>query len=137
MKRYFFILMSLSLSIVSLNAAPWTGGISEPSNDGVTYTIATPEELAWIAEKSQTSDFAGKVIRLTDDLDMGGTQETPAGWTPIGSETVPFQGEIDGNIHVIYNLYLLSSLFPKGVGLVAYAGENAMIHHLGIAQGRL
>lgn len=137
MKRYFFILMSLSLSIASLNAEPWTGGISEPSNDGVIYTIATPEQLAWVAVESQTSDFAGKVIRLTDDLDMGGTQETPAGWTPIGSETVPFQGEIDGNKHVIYNLYLLSSLFPKGVGLVAYAGENAMIHHLGIAQGQI
>lgn len=136
MRRLSGLLFEL-LTISLCYATPWTGGTSEPTYDGTTYTIATPEELAWVAAASQTDNFAGKIIRLTDDIDLGGTQATPPSWIPIGSNAVPFQGELDGNIHVVYNLYMLSSSFPQGAGLVAETGTDAVIHHLGIAQGQI
>ena len=130
-----FILFALCTRM--LCAAPWNGSTTVPANDGTTYTVTTAEELAWIAVQSQTNDFAGKVIVLANDLDLGGTLDTPPSWQPIGNETKPFQGQLDGANHVLYNLYIMSSLFPKGAGLFAETGANAVIHHLGIAQGQI
>lgn len=121
-----------------MNVYPaWDGTTKSPEVNGQIYTITCAEELAWVAEQSQSTDFAGKVIRLTKDIDLGGLQETPPSWAPIGSESKPFQGEIDGGCHVLYNLYILSSLYPKGAGFIAESGTNAVIHHLGIAQGQI
>ena len=128
--------MLLSVPVVSL-AAPWDGTVSVPVNDGTTYTISTPENLAWVAYQSRTTDFAGKTIRLTADLDLGGAQATPQSWEPIGSAAMPFRGELDGDGHVIYNLYILSSLLPRGAGLIAETDTAAEVHHLAVAQGQI
>ena len=32
---------------------------------------------------------------------------------------------------------MLSSLFPKGAGLIAESGSQAVVHHVGIAQGQI
>ena len=133
----FFQLCGAYMYAQSAPITPWSGLTKSPSYDGHTYTITTAEELAWVASQSQTYDFAGKVIRIIEDIDLGGAQETPPSWSPLGSETLPFQGEIDGTNHVIYNLYILSSLYPKGVGLIAESGAKAVIHHVGIAQGQI
>ena len=117
-------------------ATPWNGSTVAPTLSGSTYTIATAEELAWIAVQSQTEDFAGKTIRLTADLDLGGALETPAKWSPIGSTAMPFRGEIDGNNHVIYNLYIFSSSI-NSAGLIAETAAEANIHNLGLAQGKI
>ncbi len=129
-------LVFLSISMVSL-AAPWDGSASVPVNDGTTYTISTPEQLAWVAQQSRTNNFAGKTIRLTADLDLGGAQATPQSWEPIGSAAMPFMGELDGASHVLYNFYILSSQLPQGAGLVAETGADAEVHHLAIAQGQI
>ena len=128
---------SIRLHTIRQVPSAWNGTSKSPDSDGQTYRITSAEELAWIAEQSQSTDFAGKVIRITEDIDLGGLSETPPSWMPIGSEAVPFQGEIDGGCHVVYNLYILSSLYPKGAGLVAESGTSAVIHHLGIAQGQI
>ena len=129
----------LSLLLGNLNiwaGTPWNGTTSEPSLSGATYMISTAEELAWVAQQSQSDNFAGRIIQLTADLDLGGTQALPHTWTPIGNATTPFSGELDGNNHVIYNLYILSS-FTGGAGLVAQTSSSASIHNLGIAQGQI
>ncbi len=118
-------------------SSPWNGSTQMPDFNGEIYTIRTAEELAWIASASRSDDFAGKKIVLADDIDLGGTAVTPPSWEPIGSAGKPFRGEIDGANHVIYNLYMLSSLFPQGAGLIAESGSEAVIHHLGIAQGQI
>lgn len=133
----FCIFYSVFCTSVFAKSDPWNGGMTMPAVDGNVYIVSTAEQLAWIANESQSNDFAGKIIRLTDDLDLGGSLATPPNWTPIGTESNPFKGELDGNIHVIYNLYLLSSLFPKGAGLFAHTAEEAVIHHLGMAQGQI
>ena len=116
---------------------PWSGGTQMPNFNGETYTVRTAEELAWIALASRTDDFAGKTVRLAADLDLGGSSATPPSWEPIGSAARPFQGELDGANHVIYNLYILSSLLPSGAGLIAESGNAAVVHHVGIAQGQI
>ena len=121
----------------AVESAPWRGSIKSPGFNGNTYTITSADELAWVAEQSRTDDFAGKVIRLEADIDLGGTQDAPSSWAPIGSAAMPFQGEMDGNNHVVYNLYMLTSLFPAGAGLFAETGPQAVVHHLGIGQGQI
>lgn len=138
-KNVFCLLLAalLNLMLLAESAYAWDGSTKTPSFDGSQYIITCAEELAWVAQESQTNDFAGKVVRITADLDLGGNMEAPPSWTPIGSESVPFQGELDGGNHVLYNLYILSSLYPKGVGVIAMSGPQAIIHHLGIAQGQI
>ena len=133
------VLISMALGgTYSFAAAstPWNGTAQTPAISGTTYVITAPEHLAWIAQQSRTDDFAGKLIRLDADLDLGGTQELPPSWEPIGSAATPFRGELDGNNHVIYNLYILNS-FPTGAGLIAETGAEALVHNLGIAQGQI
>lgn len=134
------VLISMVLGATHSSAqslTPWSGGTQMPDLNGEIYTIRTAEELAWIASASRTDDFAGKTILLASDLDLGGNGSTPPSWEPIGSAARPFQGELDGANHVIYNLYMLSSLFPAGAGLIAESGNSAVVHHLGIAQGQI
>ncbi|MBQ7530930.1 MAG: hypothetical protein IJT12_04420 [Paludibacteraceae bacterium] len=133
------VLISMALwALLSPASAitPWNGTSKVPSINGLTYSVSTPEELAWVAEQSRSNDFAGYTVRLEADLDLGGTQELPPSWEPIGTATYPFRGELDGNNHVVYNLYILNS-FTDGAGLVAQTGAEAIVHNLGLAQGQI
>ena len=130
-----FLLYLLSGSLAAY-AAPWNGSTSAPGLSGTTYTVSTAEQLAWVAEQSQTTDFAGYTILLEADLDLGGVEANPPRWSPIGCAAFPFQGELDGNNHVIYNMYILNS-FSGGAGLIAQTGTAASVHNLGIAQGQI
>ena len=134
------VLASMALGGSYIHAAdpvPWNGSTKTPDFNGNTYIIISAEELAWIAYESQENDFSGKIIRLEADIDLGGNTDTPTSWQPIGSASQPFRGELDGNNHVIYNLYILSSLLPQGAGLIAETGTEAVVHHLGIGQGQI
>ena len=144
MKHVFTIVNAVLISMVlgashmyAENSAPWDGSVKMPDFNGQTYIIRTAEELAWVSAESRTNDFSGKVIRLEADIDLGGAQETPVSWTPIGSTNRPFNGEFNGNNHVIYNLYILSSLLPQGAGLFTETGGSAVVHHLGLGQGQI
>ena len=133
------VLISMALGGLlspTIAATPWNGTAQAPSMSGSTYSITTAEELAWIAQQSQTDDFAGKTVRLEADIDLGGMQELPPSWEPIGSATKPFRGELDGGNHVVYNLYILNS-FASGAALIAETGAEAYMHNIGLAQGQI
>ena len=137
MKYRLGIIVAILMSSMAWgNSAPWDGTVSAPALVGTTYTITTVEELAWIAEQSETNDFAGKTILLAEDLDLGGALETPSKWTPIGNAAKPFKGELDGDNHVIFNLYIFSSAI-NGAGLFAETAAEANIHNVGLAQGKI
>ena len=95
-------------------------------------------------------DFAYKTIYLTADLDMGGRKAadgswTGPNWTPIGGKfpmkpqeasgdcltlDTRFNGVLDGQGHIIYNLYCdrcAAKGFPysMAVGVVGFLGGNA------------
>ena len=70
-------------------------------------------------------------FKLIADLDLSiyGTDE---GWEPIGTETEPFTGFLDGDNHNISNLFIDRPTDPK-IGLFGYTGETAKIWDLGLA----
>lgn len=108
----------------------WDGSAEKPETDPDnenTYLITTPAELAWVAEQvnSKTEYFAGKTIKLMNDIDLSGSY-----WTPVGNvndyPTVTFKGTFDGQNHVISNLtasddaavYAAAGLFGSITGTV-------------------
>ena len=108
----------------------WDGSAEKPETDPDnenTYLITTPAELAWVAEQvnSKTEYFAGKTIKLMNDIDLSGSY-----WTPVGNvndyPTVTFKGTFDGQNHIISNLtasddaagYAAAGLFGSILGTV-------------------
>lgn len=84
------------------------------------YLISTPEQLAGLAERTNTDkeDFAGKYLKLTADIYLtdftNPDTETWKEWHPIAHEWWEkdkepdygyFRGHFDGDGHTVYNLY--------------------------------
>ncbi len=79
------------------------------------YQIENAAELAWVAEQvnARNADVAGKSIDITQDIDLGGHEWTPVGYTGVknGNHNEGdlyknyqlFTGSIYGNNHVIKN----------------------------------
>lgn len=86
---------------------PWDGGASQPTSGSGTaadpWLIGTPAQLSWVMHNAPATQ---KSLRLTSDLDMGGTAKR--NWAPA---TGFDSGEvlIDGAGHTIYNLYVQGS----------------------------
>ncbi len=108
--------------------------------DGVSYlyTISSADELQEFAFAVKNGDtFAGKTVKLTADIDLGGMD-----WPMIGSYGAPFSGEFDGNGKTISNL--TDSTANDHKGLFAHLNE-AYVHDLylkdvsfsGICEGAL
>lgn len=62
------------------------------------------------------------VIRLYDNVDMSGVT-----WTPAGTQTEPFVGEIDGRGYTISNVNVDATDYAA---FIAYAGDNVKISNL-------
>lgn len=74
---------------------------------GNIYEISTAEQLAQIAylSKNNNETFAGKTIKIMNDIDMQYStifENVNMLWTPIEN----FRGTIEGNNHIISNLYI-------------------------------
>ena len=98
------------------------------------YLINNVEELLWFQANvdKQAADgstqYAGKYIKLTADIDLAGIN-----WNPIGSKTgdhASFKGVFDGDGHKISNLYVEQA--GEGLGLFAYTSGNAVIKNLNL-----
>lgn len=137
MNRFSFrmhVILPFLLPFLTLSAqSPWTGTTAVPPLSGTTYSVSTAEQLAWVAEQSQSSDMAGLTVELTADIDLGGAAAVPPKWLPIGCADYPFAGEFNGNSHVIRNLYIMGTY--TSAGLFAETAPTASIHHLALAQG--
>lgn len=120
----------------------WDGSSAfEPKLKDNVYTITAPSELAWIAQQVENEEtFAGKIIQLSANLDMGNKNWKPIGDnvdhkminTPSGVhheteyvKTVKyFKGTFDGQSHTISNL-TVNHRYP-GAGLFGNV-QNATI----------
>ena len=121
----------------------WDGTMAVPFYDDPTktYSVSTPNQLAWIAaaangtlpvSASQNSTragetlapetFKGKTIKLTTDIDLAGEE-----WTPIGNSSNTFQGTFDGQGYSIKNLVITSG--NDYVGLFGFT-TNGVIKNL-------
>ena len=99
----------------------------EPAEDNGVYQIGTPSELLWLAEHVKVNGIQKAV--LTADIDMTGVK-----WTPIGTKEKAFNGEFDGQGHVITNLNVNDpSLEYAGLfGYVSKFSNPATIKNLGV-----
>lgn len=112
--------LSIDLGI-SVAATQYTYEVDGASNEydaGATYdeitmdpnaiAIGTAEELFDFARQVnvERKTFAGKTVKLTNNIDLEG-----AAWTPIGQTAtgIQFQGTFDGNGYTISNLNVAAS----------------------------
>ncbi|MBR1513961.1 MAG: chitobiase/beta-hexosaminidase C-terminal domain-containing protein, partial [Bacteroidales bacterium] len=101
-----------------------TGIEGEGSWEGIA-NIHTPQQLAWFislvnGENGATAnDYAGQTVKITDDISMDGHV-----WVPIGTPDHPFKGILEGNGHVITDMY--GSLVQSNMGMFGYT-DNATI----------
>lgn len=98
--------------------------------DSNPYIISSPAELAYLAKiVNEGNTCAGVYFKLNNDIDLN---RKP--WIPIGKtkDVLSFEGNVDGNGHIIYNLNIDN---PEGcieVGLFGYV-QNNTIQNLGIS----
>ncbi|MBQ2446234.1 MAG: heparinase II/III family protein, partial [Oscillospiraceae bacterium] len=119
-----------------LNCALYGSNVTllQPAADGV-YYIGTEQQLRSLAYmvNVERTDFAGKTVVLTSDLDLKNRE-----WFPIGGNThsdegrFPFKGAFDGGGHIITNMRITSG--NCYVGLFGYAG-GPYIKNLGLENG--
>ena len=105
--------------MISLPTGAAYGQVLTPP-DGYTG-IYTAQDLS-----NMRDDLTGKYI-LMSDLDLTAFTAAGNGWTPVGTETAPFAGILDGNGHSvtglrIYRSYLNTESFVGG--LFGYAREG-------------
>ena len=83
-----------------------------PGMAGSAIEISTAEDLEDFRDRVNGGDnFAGKTIKLVNDIDLAGIT-----WTPIGtSSTVYFAGIFDGDGHTISNMEVNYSAANKGL----------------------
>ena len=126
MKKPLFTLIILASALMGGAQVPcWDGTIAETyaGGDGTLdnpYQIATPEQLALLAEQTNTSVGGDAYYILTEDLCLNGSQNFE--WEPIGNASWPFTGLFNGNGHIISDMYMVdlvnSGLFGFTQGAV-------------------
>lgn len=106
------------------------------------FDIATAEELAGLSLLVEDGEsFAGKTINIVTDIDLDGKL-----WIPVGFDTdFPFSGIVQGNNHIISNLWITGlnrpfiGLFGQSVGGEYYnlTLDTAVINDVGGSSGAL
>ena len=92
------------------------------------YSISTAEELAKLADMTNSGKIQGGSFYLADNIDLS-AYKTGEGWTPIGTQTNPFKGSFNGNGYVISNLYINTTASTSFIGLF---GVGNRLSNIGI-----
>ena len=114
-------------------------GLSGAGTEADPYLINDYYDLCWFRDHVNTcaqdgsSQYQGKFIKLTADIDLAGIE-----WTPIGSTTKDhgsFYGNFDGDGHTISNLYVSLEKGQGGAGFFAKVsgggdGPRAVVKNL-------
>lgn len=110
---------SYAASVDSETSIIWDGSIADSyaggsGTSGDPYQIATAEQLARVANQVNSGSENGKYYRLLDDIylndvstvDLWDAEAPENKWVPIGSDSMSFSGDFDGDGHSIYGLYI-------------------------------
>lgn len=110
--------LTISASMAKAGENAWDGTtLTEPTKDtDGAWLIGTAAELAWFAKNGAQGS-----AKLTADIELAGYD-----WTPMAK----LYGTLDGQGHVIRNLYINSSSYP--VGLFGYLQSGASVTRLGV-----
>ena len=109
------------------------------------YEIADKESLLAFAKTvGQTqlvsgnevvTDYAGKYIELTADIDLTGES-----WMPVGTKAAPFAGNFDGKNHTIKGMTIGSDEAPADIqyaGFFGYASGDATLANIRLTQAQI
>ena len=104
----------------------WTGTGTEADP----YIITTPNQLLAFGESvNGGTTYEGKTVALGADIDLSAITRA---WRPIGLESAPFQGTLDGRGHAIKNLtYEMGQ--ENNVGIIGYAGASSVVKNLTVS----
>ena len=116
----------------------WTGEGTQSSP----YIIDTKEELELLARRAMSNSYANTYFsigtpeqagQLTITINAGNTidevrSSNPTNWIPIGSSSVPFAGNFNGNGNTISGLYYKGA--ESNVGLFGYTANSSVISNL-------
>ena len=134
--RFCSALACVFVLFVTPSFAAWDGSsMEEPGIQEIEgknfYVIENEDQLAWFANETNRAD--GKLninAKLVADLDMNHKL-----WTPMvaGTGNVAFEGTIDGDNHVISNLYInsdeiaqIKKEFAQNLGFVGVLGNGTV-----------
>lgn len=111
-------------------AASYNGGDGTMENP---YQIATPQQLALLAQQTNDGTGGNACYILTEDICLNGVDEN-INWIPIGyrissTQYAAFTGIFDGDGHTVSNLYCVASEDIQYTGLFGCT-ENASIKNL-------
>ncbi|WP_455624912.1 hypothetical protein [Parabacteroides sp.] len=109
-----------------------------PSGD--VYSISSAGDLAWVMNQvnAGTTNFSGKTVQLTTDLDLSEHL-----WEAIGNSTAhAFTGTFDGQSHKIFNMKIdvdvSANESSAGVGgLFGCIGGGAVIKDVSVVSGSI
>ena len=155
------VTMGLAASLVPVSVFAdgtevWDGAVAESFAGGKgtkddPYQIATGSQLAYFAERVNAEEYgekyAGTYFELTEDIDLGGKEWTPIGYTVAdlimgGHEYFVFSGNFDGNGYTIKNLTIGTETSPYSGDVCGLFGatsgtiedvvlENVSINYVG------
>ena len=97
------------------------------------YLISNADELVYFAKTVNVDreTYAGKIIKLTADIDLAGKE-----WAPIGTAEHPFSGTFDGNNKTISNLKITTGNYAGLFGYVSTATiENVKLANAQVSGG--
>ena len=152
--RLLLMLLGLFFSFISLSAQQvWDGSVADSFAGGTgtqddPYLISNGAELAYLSKiaNDNPNSTAGQYYQLVSDIVLNEDvldenfelkNGTPANlWTPIVDTNYnnwkDFQGDFDGNGHIISGLYAERTTYPQYVGLFGSVGGNGKVHDLAI-----
>ena len=155
------VTMGLAASLVPVSVFAdgtevWDGSVAESFAGGKgtkddPYQIANGSQLAYFAKRVNAEEYGEKYadtyFELTEDIDLGGKEWTPIGYTVAdlimgGHEYFVFSGNFDGNGYIIKNLTIGTETSPYSGDVCGLFGatsgtiedvvlENVSINYVG------
>jgi len=118
------------------NLSKWDGVTTSavtPEADGRTYNIKDAEEWVWLCEQvgNNTIPTNGLIVNLTADLNFGGHEMYPLGYTKdnASGKAVEFWGKLNGNHHTIKELKMTKGTY-RHLGFIAQLNPNSTVKDL-------
>lgn len=135
----FVAVFAAGVSVTSYAIDPLEEGVSDTLSGSGTeeapYVISSGDDLAYLAAQVNGGmDYKGKYFKLTQDIDLNGSEWTPIGKIEIGetqTTTKVFNGIFNGGGCTVSNV--LISTKTVAAGLFGYVGTGGSVKNLTIS----
>lgn len=139
----FVAVFAAGVSVTSYAIDPWTGAVSDKLTGSGTkddpYEITSGGDLAYLAAQVNggTDDYAGEYFKLTQSIDLNGSEWTPIGKIEIGetqTTTKVFKGIFDGGSGDGFTVSNVTvNVKTVAAGLFGYVGTDGRVENLTVS----